>query len=156
MSRRAREFKKRQSPDPVYGSLVLSKFINKVMMQGKKSIAQNIVYKALELLSQKVNAPALEAFEKALKNAMPLMEVRSRRVGGSTYQVPMEVREDRSVSLAMRWLIGNSRSRSGHSMIEKLSGELADAFNGVGTSIKKREETHRMAESNKAFAHFRW
>ncbi len=156
MSRRAKEYRKRQSPDPVHGSLVLSKFINKVMMSGKKSIARDIVYRALEILSQKVNAPAVDAFEKALRNAIPLMEVRSRRVGGSTYQVPMEVRAERGVSLAMRWLINNSRTRSGHSMIEKMSAELIDAYNGVGASIKKREETHRMAESNKAFAHFRW
>ncbi|MSR88408.1 MAG: 30S ribosomal protein S7 [Candidatus Margulisbacteria bacterium] len=156
MSRRAKEYRKRQSPDSVHGSLVLSKFINKVMMSGKKSIARDIVYRALEILSQKVNAPAVDAFEKALRNAIPLMEVRSRRVGGSTYQVPMEVRAERGVSLAMRWLINNSRTRSGHSMIEKMSAELIDAYNGVGASIKKREETHRMAESNKAFAHFRW
>ena len=156
MSRRAKQYPKRQSPDPSYGSLLLSKFINKLMVDGKKSIARTIVYESIENLSKKVGATPVESFEKALKNVVPLMEVRSRRVGGSTYQVPMEVRVDRGISLAMRWLIGNSRSRSGHSMVEKLSAELIDAYNGVGTSIKKREETHRMADSNKAFAHFRW
>ena len=157
MSRKNKQDHRRYiAPDAIYESQKVSKFINRIMMQGKKRIAERIVYQALSKLEGSVNTPALKAFETALYNVMPLMEVRSRRVGGSTYQVPMEVRPDRSMSLAMRWIIGNSRNRSGKPMGENLGAELIDAFNKVGTSIKKREETHKMAEANKAFAHFRW
>ena len=156
MSRKPKECRREFKPDPKFGSLVLAKFINKIMMKGKKSIAQSIVYEALDALSAATKEPALQSFEKALKNSMPLMEVRSRRVGGSTYQVPVEVRPVRASSLAMRWLIKYSREKSGRSMASQLSSELIDAFNRVGASIKKREETHKMAESNKAFAHFKW
>jgi len=157
MSRKNRQDHKRYiAPDAKYDSAKVSKFINRIMMQGKKRIAERIMYDALQKLETAVNTPALKAFETALSNVMPLMEVRSRRVGGSTYQVPMEVKSDRAMALAMRWLIANSRSRSGKPMGENLGSELIDAFNKVGTSIKKREETHKMAEANKAFAHFRW
>lgn len=157
MSRKNKKSLKRHlEPDARYGSAKLSKFINKIMMSGKKSTAQGIVYGALDLLKEKTSQPALDAFEQAMKNVMPLMEVKSRRVGGSTYQVPMEVKPDRATTLAMRWIVGNSRSRSGRSMVEKLAQELFDAFNNTGTSVKKREDTHKMAEANKAFAHFRW
>lgn len=156
MSRKKRDYRRQDFLDPIYKSKHVGKFINKVMMSGKKSTAQNIVYKAIEKLAASVNTEPLEAFNKSLKNVMPLMEVKSRRVGGSTYQVPVEVRNDRALALAMRWVISNSRSRSGSSMIDRLASELIDSFNGVGSSIKKREDTHKMAESNKAFAHFRW
>ena len=126
------------------------------MLDGKKRIAERIVYEALEILAEKVKEPAVVAFEKVLKNVMPLMEVRSRRVGGSTYQVPVEVRHERSLSLAMRGLALYSRERGGRSMAEKLANEFIDAYNKAGLTVKKREETHKMAEANKAFAHFRW
>ncbi len=156
MSRKSKGFVRVTEPDPKYGSAVLAKFINKVMMGGKKSVAQRVVYQAVEALSQAVNETPVAAFEKALKNVMPLMEVRSRRVGGSTYQVPVEVRPSRASALAMRWIIKYSREKSGRPMAEGLQQELTDAFNKVGSSMKKREETHKMAEANKAFAHFRW
>lgn len=155
MSRKRRAEKRNIAPDSKHGSVVLSKFINKVMLDGKKSTAEAIVYEALEKLAQKVKAPEVEAFEQALKNATPLMEVKSRRVGGSTYQVPIEVRKDRGMALAMRWLIGAARSKTG-AMAQNLASELEDSFNETGATIKKREDTHKMAESNKAFAHFRW
>ncbi|MFC1617060.1 30S ribosomal protein S7 [Candidatus Margulisiibacteriota bacterium] len=156
MSRRKRDHKRKLILDSKYKSLLVTKFINKIMMHGKKSLAEYIVYSALDLVSEKVGEKPLASFEKIIKNISPIMEVKSRRVGGSTYQVPVEVRQDRSVCLAMRWLIDNSRKRTGKSMVEKLSSEFIDAYNKVGTSMKKREETHKMAESNKAFAHFRW
>jgi len=156
MSRRNKNFTRNITPDPVYNSKVVERFINKVMYDGKKSTSRRIVYDAILKLSEQVKEAPLESFEKALKNVMPLMEVRSRRVGGSTYQVPVEVKSGRALSLAMRWIIGHARTRNGRSMTEQLAQELIDAFNRVGTSIKKREETHKMAESNKAFAHFRW
>lgn len=156
MSRKPKECRREFKADPKYNSIVLAKFINKVMLHGKKSVAQSIVYEALESLSQATKESPLQSFEKALKNAMPLMEVRSRRVGGSTYQVPVEVRSARATSLAMRWIIRYSREKSGRSMASQLSSELIDIFNKVGSTIKKREETHKMAEANKAFAHFKW
>jgi small subunit ribosomal protein S7 len=156
MTRRKRDYRREIIPEPVYGSKVLSNFINKIMMSGKKSIAQKIVYKAVEVLAKKVNEDPLPAFEKSLKNVIPQMEVRSRRVGGSTYQVPVEVKARRGQALAMRWIINFSRNRSGKSMTDNLANELADAFNKTGSSIKKREDTHKMADANKAFAHFRW
>jgi small subunit ribosomal protein S7 len=156
MSRKNKVFRKRTQPDAKYKSMAVSKFINKVMLDGKKSTAQKIVYGALVELSKKVNEVEAMAFEKAVRNVIPLMEVRSRRVGGSTYQVPVEVRPERGLSLAMRWIVKNASTRSGRSMEDRLSAELVDAFNKMGGSVKKREDTHKMAEANKAFAHFRW
>ena len=157
MSRKKRkDYKRYITPDSKYNSQKISKFINRIMIQGKKRIAEKIVYAALEKLSKETSSPVVEAFESAIRNTMPLMEVKSRRVGGSTYQVPMEVRPDRALTLSMRWLVANARSRSGRSMHDKLANELIDAFNNVGITIKKREDTHKMAEANKAFAHFRW
>jgi small subunit ribosomal protein S7 len=143
-------------PDPKYNSKVLSRFINKVMLQGKKSVAERICYEALVLVEQKSGRDPMDVFTQALGNAMPLVEVRPRRVGGATYQVPMEVRPDRRQAMAMRWLINFARQRPGHSMEEKLAAELMDAANNLGNAIKKREDTHKMAEANKAFAHYRW
>jgi small subunit ribosomal protein S7 len=143
-------------PDPRFNSKVLARFINKVMLKGKKSTAEQITYSALEIISEKTGRDAMDVFSQALSNAMPLVEVRPRRVGGATYQVPMEVRPDRRQAMAMRWLIGFARSRAGRSMEEKLAAELMDAANNQGASIKKREDTHKMAEANKAFAHYRW
>lgn len=157
MSRRRRAEKRIIDPDPVFNSPVLAKFINKVMLQGKKSLARKIVYGALEKFAKRVNSEnALEAFEQALENAKPQLEVKSRRIGGATYQVPIEVAPDRSMALAMRWIIGNSRSKVGRSMTEGLAMELSDCFNHQGTTIKKKDDTHRMAEANKAFAHYKW
>jgi small subunit ribosomal protein S7 len=143
-------------PDPKFNSKVLARFINKVMLCGKKSTAERITYDALELIQEKMGKDPMDVFSQALSNAMPLVEVRPRRVGGATYQVPMEVRPDRRQAMAMRWLIGFARKRPGRSMEEKLAGELMDASNNLGASIKKREDTHKMAEANKAFAHYRW
>jgi len=143
-------------PDPKFGSKVLARFINKVMLRGKKSVAELITYDALELIATKSGRDPMDVFTQALGNAMPLVEVRPRRVGGATYQVPMEVRPDRRQAMAMRWLISYARARPGKSMTEKLANELMDASNNQGASIKKREDTHKMAEANKAFAHYRW
>jgi small subunit ribosomal protein S7 len=143
-------------PDPRFNSKVLARFINKVMLEGKKSLAERITYDALEVVKEKLGRDPMDVFTQALGNAMPLVEVRPRRVGGATYQVPMEVRPDRRQAMAMRWLIGFARKRAGHSMVDKLAGELMDAANNVGATIKKREDTHKMAEANKAFAHYRW
>ena len=143
-------------PDPVYGSELAQRFINRMMLDGKKSIAERIFYGAMAAAEEKAGVPGVEIFEKALQNVMPAVEVRPRRVGGQTYQVPMDVRPDRRRTLALRWLIGAARKRSGKSMMEKLSAEILDAFNNTGSSIKKREDTHRMAEANKAFAHYRF
>jgi small subunit ribosomal protein S7 len=143
-------------PDPIYGSEMITRFINRMMLDGKKTTAEKIFYGALKIAEEKAGAPGLEVFEKALQNSMPTVEVRPRRVGGQTYQVPMEVRPDRRRALALRWLIGAARRRSGKTMIEKLANELTDAYNNTGTTIKKREDTHRMAEANKAFAHYRF
>jgi small subunit ribosomal protein S7 len=143
-------------PDPVYGSEMIQRFINRMMVDGKKVTAEKIFYGALKQCEEKAGVGGLEVFEKALQNAMPVVEVRPRRVGGQTYQVPMEVRPDRRRTLALRWLIGQSRKRSGKTMVDKLAGELLDAFNNTGATVKKREDTHRMAEANKAFAHYRF
>jgi len=143
-------------PDPVYGSELMQRFINRMMLDGKKVTAEKIFYGAMAIAEEKAGVPAVEIFEKAMQNVMPALEVRPRRVGGQTYQVPMEVRPDRRRALALRWLIGAARKRSGKTMIEKLSSEILDAFNGTGSTIKKREDTHRMAEANKAFAHYRF
>jgi small subunit ribosomal protein S7 len=157
MSRRRRAEKRPIEPDPQYQSAVLAKFINRVMLDGKKSTARRLVYNALEKLAKKVGLEsALEAFEKALDNAKPALEVKSRRIGGATYQVPIEIAPNRREALAMRWIINNSRSKSGKSMEDSLAMELADCFNNQGTTIKKKDDTHRMAEANKAFAHYKW
>ena len=143
-------------PDPKFNSKVLSRFINKVMLQGKKSVAERICYSALEIVETKSGRDPMDIFTQALGNAMPLVEVRPRRVGGATYQVPVEVRTDRSQALAIRWLISSSRARSENTMEERLSGELLDAAGNRGVAVKKREDTHRMADANKAFSHYRW
>ncbi|MDH7600825.1 MAG: 30S ribosomal protein S7 [Armatimonadota bacterium] len=143
-------------PDPVYGSRLVTKLINRVMKDGKKSVAEKIVYGAFKILEEKTKRKGSEVFEEALKNVMPVIEVRPRRVGGATYQVPVEVRPERRISLGIRWIVLNARKRPGHTMIEKLAGELLDAANNTGASVKKKEDTHRMAEANKAFAHYRW
>lgn len=157
MARRRRALKRPIDPDPLYGSTALTKFINMVMMDGKKSVARRIVYNALLKLAQRVNVESpIEAFEQALENAQPSLEVKSRRIGGATYQVPIEIRPERRRSLAYRWIIANSRSKVGRSMEEGLAQELADCYNNQGASIKKKDDTHRMAEANKAFAHYRW
>lgn len=156
MPRKGPAPKRQILPDPKFNSKVLARFINKVMLCGKKSTAERITYDALELIQEKMGKDPMDVFSQALSNAMPLVEVRPRRVGGATYQVPMEVRPDRRQAMAMRWLIGFARKRPGRSMEEKLAGELMDASNNLGASIKKREDTHKMAEANKAFAHYRW
>jgi small subunit ribosomal protein S7 len=156
MPRKGAVPKRQILPDPRYSSKVLARFINKVMLTGKKSIAERVTYDALNIVQEKLGRDAMDIFSQALSNAMPMVEVRPRRVGGATYQVPMEVRPDRRQAMAMRWLIQYARKRPGHSMEEKLAGELMDAANNVGATIKKREDTHKMAEANKAFAHYRW
>lgn len=157
MSRRRRAEKREIAPDPIYGSTVLAKFINKVMERGKKSTARRIVYNALEEFSQKVKAESpLEAFEQALENAKPSLEVKSRRIGGATYQVPIEIPAARRTSMAMGWIITHSRAKAGRSMEKALAAELADCLNNQGTTIKKKDDTHRMAEANRAFAHYKW
>ncbi len=143
-------------PDPVYGNVLAQRFINRLLLDGKKGIAERIFYTALEAMEQRANRPAIEVFEQAVRNVMPIIEVKPRRVGGSTYQVPVDVRPERKVALAIRWVIQNSRRRSGRTMAEKLAGELLDAANNTGASVKKKEDTHRMAEANRAFAHYRW
>ena len=156
MPRKGPARKRALNPDPVFGNLMAQRFINRLMLDGKKSVAERIFYGALEIAEKKAGKPGLEIFEQALKNVMPVIEVRPRRVGGSTYQVPVDVRPDRRVSLAMRWITTFARKRAGRTMQEKLAGELLDAANQTGASIKRREDNHRMAEANKAFAHYRW
>jgi small subunit ribosomal protein S7 len=156
MPRKGAVPKRQILPDPRYNSKVLARFINKVMYAGKKSTAERITYDALTIVQEKMGRDPMDVFSQALGNAMPMVEVRPRRVGGATYQVPMEVRPDRRQAMAMRWLIQFARKRPGHSMEEKLANELMDAANNVGATIKKREDTHKMAEANKAFAHYRW
>ncbi len=148
--------KRKISPDPVYGSQVISKFINKMIIDGKKSKAETIVYGAFEEARKKLGKEAIVIFETALKNIMPLMEVKSRRVGGATYQIPIEVSKERGHNIALQWMRDASRERSGKGMIEKLAGELIDAYNNTGGAKKKQEDMHKTAEANKAFAHFRW
>ncbi len=143
-------------PDPIYNSRLAARFINRLMYDGKKGVAEKIFYSALAQLAEKTNEEPLRAFEKAIENVKPHLEVKSRRVGGATYQVPMEVRPDRQVSLSIRWLITYARARGEKSMTGKLGAELLDAFNARGGAVKKREDVHRMAEANKAFAHYRW
>ncbi len=156
MPRRKRIFKKTEKADAVYQSPHLYRFINKIMYNGKKELAERIVYQALAAIEAKGQDKGIDVFYKAMKNVTPLMEVKSRRVGGATYQVPIEVHGNRGEALASRWIIAASRGRNGKTMTEKLASELSDASQGIGSSIKKREDVHKMAESNKAFAHFRW
>jgi small subunit ribosomal protein S7 len=156
MPRRNRPPKREIAPDIKYNSVLVSRFINKLMKHGKKSTAQRIFYDALDIIEQRSRRPGLEVFEQAVRNVTPLLEVKPRRVGGATYQVPVEVRPERKVSLAIRWLVQSSQKRHGKSMSEKLAGELMDAANNTGATIKKREDTHKMAEANRAFAHYRW
>ena len=156
MSRRSQAEKRETPPDPRFQSSAVTKFINNLMLDGKKSVAERIFYTAIEILEKRSDTSGLEAFEQALNNAKPALEVKSRRVGGATYQVPIEVRPDRRTALATRWLIGFARARSEKSMAERLAGEFLAASRGEGNTIKKKEDTHRMAEANKAFAHYRW
>ena len=156
MPRRGRISKRDVLPDPLYGSKLVTKLINNVMQDGKKGVAQKIVYDAFKTIEEKVGQNALEVFQEALENIMPVLEVKARRMGGATYQVPMEVRPDRRQTLGLRWITKYSRLRSEKTMKERLAGEIIDAVNGTGGSVKKREDTHKMAEANKAFAHFRY
>ncbi|MGH0000231.1 30S ribosomal protein S7 [Pseudovibrio ascidiaceicola] len=156
MSRRHAAEKRQVIPDPKFGDIVVTKFMNAVMLDGKKSTAERIVYGAFDAIEAKAKASPLEMFHQALENVMPQVEVRSRRVGGATYQVPVEVRTERRQALAIRWLISAARGRNETTMVGRLSGELLDAANGRGNSVKKREDTHRMAEANRAFSHYRW
>ncbi len=156
MPRRARVIRRNILPDAEYQSVLVARLINKVMVCGKKSTAEHIVYRALQIMEQKEGKIPLAVLERAIRNATPLLEVKPRRVGGATYQVPVEVRTDRGLSLSLRWLLKATRARSGKSMEEKLAAELIDASQEQGATIKKREETHRMAEANRAFAHYRW
>ena len=156
MPRRRVVAKREILPDPKFGSQLLAKFMNHVMVDGKKSVAEHIVYGALDIVADRKNGEPLELFEKALDNIRPMVEVKSRRVGGATYQVPVEVRPSRRTALAMRWLVDSARKRGEKSMAQRLAGEVADAAEGKGAAMKKREDVHRMAEANKAFAHFAW
>lgn len=156
MPRRSGVPKRDVLPDPVYGSKVITKLVNQVMLDGKKGTAQAIVYDAFDIIKQKLSLEPMDVFNQALENVKPMLEVKARRVGGSTYQVPMEIRPERRQTLAIRWLVMFSRKRSEKTMKEKLAGELMDAYNNAGASVKRKEEMHRMAEANKAFAHYRW
>ncbi len=156
MSRRHRADEREIHPDPKFGDLVVSKFMNNLMFDGKKSVAETIVYGALDRIQSKAKQDPVQVFHQALDNVAPAIEVRSRRVGGATYQVPVEVRTERRQALAIRWLIQAARGRNENTMVDRLSGELLDAANNRGTAVKKREDTHRMADANKAFAHYRW
>ena len=156
MPRRSGVPKRDVLPDPIFNSKTVTKLVNQVMLDGKKGIAQKIVYEAFETAEKKLSVKAIDIFEKALDNVRPVLEVKARRVGGSTYQVPMEIKEDRRQTLAIRWIVDFARKRSERTMMQRLSGELIDAYNETGGSVKKKEEMHRMAEANKAFAHFRW
>ena len=156
MPRRGRISKRDVLPDPMYGSKLVTKLVNNIMYDGKKGVAQTIVYDAFAIIEEKVGQSPIEVFQEALDNLKPALEVKARRVGGSTYQVPMEVRPERQQTLALRWLVGYSRNRSERTMAERLAAEIMDAKNSMGGAFKKREETHRMAEANKAFAHYRY
>jgi small subunit ribosomal protein S7 len=156
MPRRNKPVQREILPDAKFNNVTVAKFINRLMIRGKKSTAERIVHQAFDLIEAKTKRSPVDVFEQAIKNATPILEVKPRRVGGATYQVPVEVAPSRRLSLAMRWLIASSRSRSGKSMAEKLSSELMDASAGTGSTIKKREDTHKMADANKAFAHYRW
>ena len=156
MSRRHRAEKREINPDAKYGDIVLTKFMNSLMLHGKKSIAEKILYAALDQVESKISRNPVEVFHEALENVMPAVEVRSRRVGGATYQVPVEVRADRKAALAIRWLIAAARARGENTMVDRLAGEFLDAVNNRGNAVKKREDTHRMADANRAFSHYRW
>ena len=156
MSRRNAAIVRDVLPDPVYGSKVITKLINQVMLDGKRSIAQTIVYEALDIASSKLGVDQMSLFNQAMENVKPVLEVKARRVGGSTYQVPVEIRAERRQTLAIRWIVANARKRSDRTMAAKLAGELMDAYNNAGGAFKKKEEMHRMAEANKAFASYRW
>ncbi|MBA7583625.1 30S ribosomal protein S7 [subsurface metagenome] len=156
MPRRARAVKREITPDAKYHNMTIAKLINRIMTRGKKSTAERVVYDALQVIEQRGGKDPVAVLEQAVSNATPLLEVKPRRVGGATYQVPVEVRPERSFSLALRWLVKSARTRTGKSMAEKLAAELSDASKGEGATIKKREDTHRMAEANRAFAHYRW
>jgi small subunit ribosomal protein S7 len=156
MPRRGKIVRRRTPPDAKHNSIWLHMFINKLMMSGKKSTAERVMYGALEIIEQRARRSPMEVFEQAIRNAMPVLEVRPRRVGGATYQIPLEVRPERQVSLAMRWLLAAARARTGRPMAERVAAELMDAASGQGVTIKRRDDTHRMAEANRAFAHYRW
>ena len=156
MPRRGNVPKREVLPDPQYNSVLVTKLVNSVMLDGKKGIAQKVVYGAFEIVENKTGKNGLEVFQQAMENIMPAVELKARRVGGSTYQVPIEVRPERRQTLGLRWLVGYSRKRSEKTMKERLANEIMDAVNNTGASVKKREDTHKMAEANKAFAHFRW
>lgn len=156
MSRRSKPARRVPAPDPIFNSVDMSKFINRLMRRGKKSVAEKIFYSTLEKIKEKTKDDPTEVFKKALTNATPLLEVKARRIGGSTYQVPIEVKADRGMALGSSWLIESAKKRNGKSMVEKLTSELLDASNGTGAACKKREDTHKMAEANKAFAHYRY
>lgn len=156
MPRKGNVPKREVLPDPIYGSVVVSKFINNIMQDGKKGTAQDIVYGAFDMIKEKTGEEPLEVFEKALNNIMPVLEVKARRVGGANYQVPMEVRPERRQTLGLRWLTKYAKDRNEKNMFERVAKEIIDAANSTGASVKKREDTHKMAEANKAFAHFRW
>ena len=156
MARRRRAEKRHIIPDPKFGSAELAQFINKCMLNGKKTVAQRIVYKALDEAENQARRPGIEVFGQAVRNATPMLEVRSRRVGGATYQVPTEVRDSRRIALAMRWIVGSARARSGRPMAERLAQEILDASRGQGAAVKRKEDLHRMAEANRAFVHYRW
>ena len=156
MARRRRAERRRVTPDPRHDNVELAQFINKIMLNGKKTVAQRIVYEALELASGEVRRPELEVFQQAIRNTTPMVEVRSRRVGGATYQVPAEVRPERRLALSMRWIISAARARRGSPMARRLSAELVEAARGQGAAVKRREDLYRMAEANRAFAHYRW
>ncbi len=156
MSRRSKPEKRIPAPDAVYNNVDISKFINRLMRRGKKSVAEKIFYSTLDKIKEKTKSDALEVFQKALKNTTPLLEVKARRIGGSTYQVPLDVNPERGMALGSSWIIEAAKKRNGKSMVEKLTAELTDAANGQGAACKKREDTHKMAEANKAFAHYRY
>ncbi|MBP0987160.1 MAG: 30S ribosomal protein S7 [Oscillospiraceae bacterium] len=156
MPRRGNIAKRDVLADPMYGSKLVTRLINNIMLDGKKGVAQKIVYEAFDIVKEKTDRDPLEVFEQAMENIMPVLEVKARRMGGATYQVPMEVRPDRRQTLGLRWITKYSRLRSEKTMKERLAGEIIDAVNGTGGSVKKREDTHKMAEANKAFAHYRW
>ena len=156
MPRRSRVVRREVIPDAKYGNRLLSMFINKVMQRGKKSTAERIVYQALDTIEEQQKRDPLEVFEQAVQNATPTVEVKPRRVGGATYQVPVDIRAERRLALALRWLLASARARRGRSMAERLAAELSDAASGQGTTVKKKEDTHRMAEANRAFVHYRW
>ena len=156
MSRRGRVAKRDVLPDPIYNSKVVTKLINNIMLDGKKGVAQNILYEAFQKVEAKTGTPAMEVFDKAIENIMPVLELKVRRIGGANYQVPVEVSPERRMTLGLRWLVNYSRLRNEKSMVDRLANEIIDASNGTGASVKKKEDTHKMAEANKAFAHFRW